>query len=197
MSIFVGLLQLSTMSASEIKELVHRRGTIKGHMTQFKTYLTKYRDEPDPVKLSVKMKRLNKSFESFEGVQQSLEQLGDTDTQMIDRETIEELYDDLITAEKLLNNATTTVTDTQISRSSPSFSVNGGSGVKLPKVDLPQFDGTAECWLSFKDQFASLIGNQATLTNVQKLQYLRSALSGEASKVLTALDTTDDNYLHA
>ncbi|XP_078051484.1 uncharacterized protein LOC144477625, partial [Augochlora pura] len=74
-----------------------------------------------------------------------------------------------------------------------------GSGVfvKLPKADLPRFDGKFEDWLSFKDKFSSMIDSHESLSNVQKLQYLQSALSGEAASVIKALATTDANYVHA
>ena len=40
----------------------------------------------------------------------------------------------------------------------------------------------------------SLIGTQITLSNTQKLHYLRSALSGEAAEILNSIDLTEDNY---
>ena len=40
----------------------------------------------------------------------------------------------------------------------------------------------------------SLIDTQITLSNTQKLHYLRSALSGEAAEILNSIDLTEDNY---
>ncbi|XP_072764624.1 uncharacterized protein [Anoplolepis gracilipes] len=66
--------------------------------------------------------------------------------------------------------------------------------VKLPNIDLPKFDGSYERWIPFRDLFESLIDSNAALPNVQKLHYLRSALAGEAAKVINALEITNDNY---
>ncbi|KOX75128.1 hypothetical protein WN51_14550 [Melipona quadrifasciata] len=49
-------------------------------------------------------------------------------------------------------------------------------GVELPKIELPRFDGKMEEWLSFKDRFISMIDNKVTLSDIEKLHYLRSAL---------------------
>ncbi|KOC71287.1 hypothetical protein WH47_02371 [Habropoda laboriosa] len=107
---------------------------------------------------------------------------------------MEEQYNDLITAaEKILNPR---AINSQTS-ASPSTTVNGSSGVKLPKIDLPRFNGRLEQWLAFKAQFSSLIDNQVTLTNTQKLHYLKAALSGEAAETIDSLDIIKENYVHA
>ncbi|XP_076749564.1 uncharacterized protein LOC143422648 [Xylocopa sonorina] len=183
------------MANSEMKQLVARRAIIKGHLTQFKNYLSDYANQPDPVKLSVKVKRLAKSFESFEEVQQAIELLDTASNQAAERETIEEQYDDLITAAEKLQHPTTT--GNQSSCISPSMTSSGPNGVKLPKIDLPRFEGKTEHWLNFKAQFISLIDNQVCLTDTQKFHYLKSALSGEAAETINAVDSTGDNYAHA
>lgn len=66
--------------------------------------------------------------------------------------------------------------------------------VKLPTIELPKFDENYELWMPFKDLFESLIASNNAIPPVQKLHYLRSALSGEAAKVITALEITNDNY---
>ncbi|XP_076764825.1 uncharacterized protein LOC143431768 [Xylocopa sonorina] len=73
---------------------------------------------------------------------------------------------------------------------------SGPNGVKLPKIDLPRFDGRIEHWLNFKAQF-SFIDNQVCLTDTQKFYYLKSALSSEAAETINAVDSTGDNYPHA
>ena len=69
--------------------------------------------------------------------------------------------------------------------------------VKLPEATLPSFSGRYEEWLSFKDEFTSLIHEQDDLTNIQKLQYLKSAVTGEAAKKIKTMSITDENYHRA
>ncbi|XP_029054468.1 uncharacterized protein LOC114881773 [Osmia bicornis bicornis] len=62
---------------------------------------------------------------------------------------------------------------------------------------LPTFDGAIEGWASFYDIFSSTIDRDEYLTPVQKLQYLRSTLTGKAAACIQALSTTDANYRDA
>lgn len=54
------------------------------------------------------------------------------------------------------------------------------TALNLPKVTLPTFDGSYDKWKSFRDQFYSMIINEPSLSNVQKLHHLFSCLKGEA-----------------
>lgn len=66
--------------------------------------------------------------------------------------------------------------------------------LKLPEMNLPPFSGKLSEWMPFKDQFTSSIINHPDLYPVQKLQYLRSALSGEAFSLIKNLPTTAANF---
>jgi len=59
-----------------------------------------------------------------------------------------------------------------------------------PNIDLPKFDGSYERWIPFRDLFESLIASNIALSLVQKLH----SLSGDAAKVIAALEITNDNY---
>ncbi|XP_071579802.1 uncharacterized protein [Temnothorax nylanderi] len=69
--------------------------------------------------------------------------------------------------------------------------------VKLPTLKLPEFSGNYNEWLLFKDAFKSLIHDNTALTEIQKFQYLRSSLTGEALQVIGGLATTAANYDNA
>lgn len=69
--------------------------------------------------------------------------------------------------------------------------------VKLPKVNIPEFSGNYEDWTNFHDLFTSLIHNNAKLTNVQKMHYLKTALKGDAVHLLKHFSITEANYTPA
>ncbi|XP_071648481.1 uncharacterized protein [Temnothorax longispinosus] len=69
--------------------------------------------------------------------------------------------------------------------------------LKLPRVDLPTFSGTFEEWIPFRNMFQSMINQNATLLNIQKMQYLLAALKGEARDVIGSLEVLDENYIKA
>ncbi|KYN12751.1 hypothetical protein ALC57_15076 [Trachymyrmex cornetzi] len=66
--------------------------------------------------------------------------------------------------------------------------------IRLPKLDLPKFSGKYDEWCPFFDSFNSLIHINASLSDVQKLQYLRASLTGDAAKIISALEISEPNY---
>lgn len=66
--------------------------------------------------------------------------------------------------------------------------------VKLPKIEIPKFSGKYSEWASFRDMFTSLIHNNGSIDNVQKLHYLKSSVTGEAEQLLRHIPVTSDNY---
>lgn len=69
--------------------------------------------------------------------------------------------------------------------------------VKLPRIQIPTFNGKYEEWQSFYDLFCSLIHSNKSLSPVQKLQYLKSNLSGEPEVLLRNYSITNANYEEA
>ncbi|XP_011171895.1 uncharacterized protein LOC105204503 [Solenopsis invicta] len=65
---------------------------------------------------------------------------------------------------------------------------------RLPRIDLPTFDGSFERWETFRDRFKSMIINDPSLTNVERLHYLCSSVSGSAGNALSHLTVTDANF---
>ena len=65
---------------------------------------------------------------------------------------------------------------------------------KLPKLELPTFDGNILEWTSFKDSFDAAVDTNQTLTDVQKFNYLKTLLKGEPARQIAALALTDANY---
>ncbi|KMQ82563.1 hypothetical protein RF55_22550, partial [Lasius niger] len=43
----------------------------------------------------------------------------------------------------------------------------------LPRIQLPQFSGKYEDWPAFRDLFQSIIGKDGSLSDVEKLHYLK------------------------
>ena len=82
----------------------------------------------------------------------------------------------------------------QKSGSVPSSSSNGA---KLPKLHIKRFAGNPKNWQTFWDSFSSAVHKNASLTNVDKFNYLRSLLDGPALNSITELPLTELNYKEA
>uniref|UniRef100_A0A2H1WI74 SFRICE_041182 n=1 Tax=Spodoptera frugiperda TaxID=7108 RepID=A0A2H1WI74_SPOFR len=66
--------------------------------------------------------------------------------------------------------------------------------VKLPKISIPTFSGKYSEWTTFYDLFTSLVHNNPSLDNVQKMHYLKGHLTGEAEQLIRHTPITDANY---
>lgn len=65
---------------------------------------------------------------------------------------------------------------------------------RLPKIELPSFDGKLQNWSKFRDLFVGLVDSKNTISDAEKLEYLQSKLIGEASLVIKHLPSNNDNY---
>ena len=72
------------------------------------------------------------------------------------------------------------------------------SGVTLPKIDVPTFDGNILNWQTFWEQFSIAIHKRSSLSDTEKLVYLRHSLKdGAAKKVTEGLSRPGDQYAEA
>ncbi|KAL0880858.1 hypothetical protein ABMA27_002041 [Loxostege sticticalis] len=74
---------------------------------------------------------------------------------------------------------------------------NNHQEVKLPTINIPQFSGSYNEWSAFRDIYTSLIHENKSLSNVQKLHYLKSSLSGDAEQLLKHIPVTESSYENA
>ncbi len=72
------------------------------------------------------------------------------------------------------------------------------SGVGLPKIDVPTFDGNILSWQTFWEQFSIAVHEHTSLSDTGKLVYLRHALKdGTAKRVIEGLSRSGDQYTEA
>ena len=69
-----------------------------------------------------------------------------------------------------------------------------GVNVKLPKVELPKFDGSVTEWMSFRDFFGNAVHRNSSLSNIDKFTYLKASLTGKAAEAIAGLPLTRANY---
>jgi len=68
------------------------------------------------------------------------------------------------------------------------------SSSHLPRINLPICDGRLDKWESFRDGFQSMIIGDSSLKNLERMHYLSSYLTGEASNVLSNLTVINSNF---
>ena len=66
--------------------------------------------------------------------------------------------------------------------------------MKLPKISSPTFSGKYDEWIPFHDLFKSTVDSNRSLSNIQKLHYLKSSLKEEPARLLAHLPISNSNY---
>jgi len=84
------------------------------------------------------------------------------------------------------------MTETEFPCQAHQFAAN-----RLPKLTLPMFSGNPLDWLTFWDSFRAAIHLNPNLSGVQKFNYLKAQLQGEAAKAIEGFPLSDRNYVHA
>ena len=107
----------------------------------------------------------------------------------LSRQQIEfqKLFDCSLAVKRLLEN-----------RARPTAPTSSHEGVKLPKLDVPSFDGNILNWKTFWDQFCISVHNRSNLSDSEKLVYLLQSLKdGPAKRSIEGLSRSGECYAEA
>jgi hypothetical protein len=63
-----------------------------------------------------------------------------------------------------------------------------------PQMEIPTFSGNFHQWISFKDLFNEAIHSNRSMSNAQKMQFLKNKVRGEAEKLIQHLNISSENY---
>lgn len=81
-----------------------------------------------------------------------------------------------------------------IAESTPEVTNNNKMNARLPKLDLKTFSSGYTEWAEYIEIFKCAVDKRTDLSPVNKLQYLKSTLRGEASGLVKSLSLIDSNY---
>ena len=112
-------------------------------------------------------------------------------------------YDVLCLSEQLLFDCSLKVKEllaqsTTPTSSSSTHTPSESTGLKLPKLDVPTFNGNVLQWRNFWEQFVISVHSRPTLSDSEKLVYLQQALQGGSAKsAVEGLSRSGENYEEA
>ncbi|XP_076299895.1 uncharacterized protein LOC143218550 [Lasioglossum baleicum] len=66
--------------------------------------------------------------------------------------------------------------------------------VQLPRLSLPKFSGDFSQWGTFRGLFESSVDKNKSLSNTQKLHYLKIHVTGDAALLINNISMSDENY---
>ncbi|XP_057308167.1 uncharacterized protein LOC130646050 [Hydractinia symbiolongicarpus] len=71
------------------------------------------------------------------------------------------------------------------------------SRCRLPKFELPIFKGDPLCWQGFWDQFSASIHDNEEISDIDRFNYLKRYVEGQASETISGLSLSSTNYKEA
>jgi len=182
-------------------ELRKRREIFKQQVRRQKSYATTIRTEEMTVfEARSRLERLDESFNEFQQLQEQIDLDESNETMEVDSEERQALETDYFTTRSKFME----VLDKQYGNNvdmnatiQPQNMTMVVPSVKLPQLNLPTFNGDYADWLPFHDLYETTIHTNPTLSDVQKLQYLKGCLVGSASGIIQGIPTTNSNYQEA
>lgn len=177
---------------NETQRLIRQRAAYRGKITRIQTFLHEFDETQHNIEdIKARSEYLNSVWLKLQEIQDDIEISQEDETDNTGTE-IENLY---FSVKAQLQ---TLLSEQQRKHPPPgpneSSKVSTSAHIKLPAIQLPSFEGDYKQWLPYEDTFRSLIHNNEDIATVQKLQYLRASLRGEALKLIENLPITEANY---
>lgn len=193
-------MSLSETEAIAYQQNLAKRKQLKAKLTRFNTYLSKVNasDSATIINLQARLDTMCHTYEEFDSVQSDIESLTDpSNAQAEEQERVyyEDTYYELISAAKVIINKAAQPNSshkTIIQNNLPTTTM-----APMPAISIPEFNGSYETWVNFKQTFDSLVSQNPTLTNLQKFYYLKSALQGGAAQIISSITISEENYDNA
>ncbi|CAI6367665.1 unnamed protein product [Macrosiphum euphorbiae] len=189
----------------DVPTLTIRRGAIKGRITKFLKFLQDFTDDGDVSQIRVRKQKIEECWDEFQKIQSAIEIKVEDEAQATAEENyrfeFEDMYFQAIAdSEKILiktgHNANPNISNN--SNGEVQGSTNScnhlASIVKLAPLKIPEFSGNYKDWSAFKDIFTIMVHSNENVQEVQKLFYLKAALSGDAAEVVKCFETSANNY---
>ena len=177
--------------ASELEKLKRARSATKGWLTKSAESLAKILEQksPDRFDLEALAAVFEKRLSNYEQAQAALELEQSQEETEADQDSQSEFTESLV-----LLRARVAKQLSKFEAGTPPSSVSvTAAQAKLPRLNLPEFDGNIVEWFSFWEAFSVNV-DSTDLPDVTKLTYLRSLLKGEAKKSVDGLALTSESY---
>lgn len=188
-------------AAASLAQFKTSRSSIKGSQTKIKKYVEAHSAGMTEFEAASRLGLLENFFNQFESVQANIERLDSTELTKEDREKFEDTYCK-IKATLLSVQAKTRRASLQGFEIQQSFNeVNASQSHipyrRLPKLELPHFNGKYTEWHDFYKCFTTLVHEDQHLSTIEKFTHLRNCVKEPAINTIKALEMSEANYLEA
>lgn len=177
----------------ELNKLKSLRRINIAQINRFETFLNNISSTDNKIEeIKIRLQKLDDEWYAFQKIQCEIElnSVDNLDSELEERQLFEDKYFSLTSLARTLIEDFQAGTKVEQKVEVSHDNVN----VKLPLINLPNFFGTYEGWLPFREGFTALVLGNESLNNVQKFYYLLSCLKGDSMQVIQSLKVTDNNF---
>ncbi|XP_055590334.1 uncharacterized protein LOC129742461 [Uranotaenia lowii] len=176
-------------------QLLSRRDTLIASLGRAEVFIDGYDEQRDQPQVKIRLEYFDSMWTALEQVQGELEDTEATEEGRTQNAELRANFEPrLFKVKGDLMSKLPATTSFETPNPQPSLSTTHLSGIKLPTISLPEFDGDYEQWLPFHDTYIALIHNNPDLPPIQKFHYLRAALKGEAAQLVESISISSANY---
>ena len=182
-----------------------RKQVIKGQLTKISNYVDSQGSKASYDELQTRLEKIQDLYSEFVQVEDNIFAIDAT--VLSEMEVIDDVYFTIVPKiqglcrEKSLSplNAVpvTNTTANESLNTSQNTSVPFKADFKLPRLNLPIFDGSLKDWHSFYDIFVSTVHENTAISPAQKFKYLLGQLKGPPYKLVCHFRIDDANYYEA
>ena len=186
------------------------RAAYKGHSSKFGKDIAMFLDEFVPGNLlhisklksyknnvaeqNEQIKRLNNEILELVQVEEFDKEMNST---FLFNDKIHNLLSNIETCLSLSSATNPTITNASSGLDSVSSNPQNNNHIdaKLPKIEIPKFNGKPIEWQSFWDQFSAAVDSKTNIPDVVKFSYLKGVLSKDVQESIRGLLITNENYI--
>lgn len=179
-------------------------GMLRTNLDKFNTFDEK---ENDTDELEFMLRRIERYYNLFTRFHFLCKNSTATPTTSTDESTLDNEYDELTDkfqtlsvriesvisqlSSKNLNNPT------DLSTLLERCLNNSKNEIRLPRIEVPKFNGDMNNWQEFRELFSTMIHENKKISDVQKIQYLKTHVIDSAAEVIKHFQVNANNYLTA
>lgn len=187
---------------NRVKILTLKIQNFKDQLTAFENYISNFdKDTATEIELQLRSSNLSYSFVNFDDLYIEINSIKENTLPIDEKLEIENRYFAIFSeAQKLITGIKQKAHSTQLESTLNQTNLlnESISKVKFPSKSLPTFSGKYEDFVSFKNRFQSMVESQKHLTELDKFDYLITALKGsEAENKLNIIIASETAYEEA
>jgi hypothetical protein len=184
---------------SNSDKLKRKREEIKQRLARTFKFVEDFTSDQNINSIKTRENAVRDALDEFNKVQEQIEDnvsIAELEAQTNERIEFENIYFETMTAiaTAIESYNKTKAAATNNNQNSTAIQSHQNSKINLPVIQIPEFSGHFEKWLSFRDVFQSLIHNNNNLNSIEKMHYLKSSLFGDALHTIENLAISGANY---